>query len=140
MEVKINKEIRDYTESIFFGLNLRQLICSICACLTSVGLYFLLRNYLGKEMLSWICIVGAIPFGAMGFVKYNGMTAEQLVAEWFKSEVLMPSILHFKPENIYEELLKDEYKRIEKEEMKIENKPNKFIQSKRKRERKSKNS
>lgn len=91
-------------------------------------------------MLSWICIVGAIPFGAMGFVKYNGMTAEQLVAEWFKSEVLMPSILHVKPENIYEELLKDEYKRIEKEEMKIENKPNKFIQSKRKRERKSKNS
>lgn len=91
-------------------------------------------------MLSWICIVGAIPFGAMGFVKYNGMTAEQLVVEWFKSEVLMPSILHFKPENIYEELLKEEYKRIEKEEMKIENKSNEFIQSKRKRERKSKNS
>lgn len=26
MEVKINREIRDYQESIFFGLNLRQLV------------------------------------------------------------------------------------------------------------------
>ena len=29
MEVKINKEIREYSESIFFGLNLRQLIFSL---------------------------------------------------------------------------------------------------------------
>ena len=31
MEVKINKEIREYSESIFFGLNLRQLIFSLLA-------------------------------------------------------------------------------------------------------------
>ena len=140
MEVKINREIRNYTESIFFGLSLRQFVFSILACGVAVLLYFLLRSHFGIETLSWVCILGASPFAAIGFITYNGMTAEQLVAEWFKSEVLMPSILHFKPENIYEELLKDEYKRIEKEEMKIENKPNKFIQSKRKRERKSKNS
>ena len=27
MEIKINKEIRNYTESMFFGLNARQCIC-----------------------------------------------------------------------------------------------------------------
>ena len=32
MEVKINKEIRDYTEAIFFGLSLRQFIFSVLAC------------------------------------------------------------------------------------------------------------
>ena len=32
MEVKINKEIRDYTEAIFFGLSLRQFIFSGLAC------------------------------------------------------------------------------------------------------------
>ena len=32
MEVKINKEIRDYTESVYFGLSLRQFIFSILAC------------------------------------------------------------------------------------------------------------
>ena len=39
MEVKINREIRDYQESIFFGLNLRQLIFSILAIAVAVGVY-----------------------------------------------------------------------------------------------------
>ena len=43
MEVKINKEIRNYTESMFFGLSLRQFIFSVLACGVAVGLYFLLR-------------------------------------------------------------------------------------------------
>lgn len=32
MEVKINREIRNYTESMFFGLSLRQFIFSVLAC------------------------------------------------------------------------------------------------------------
>lgn len=39
-KVKINKEIRDYTEAIFFGLSLRQFIFSALACGIAVGLYF----------------------------------------------------------------------------------------------------
>ncbi|MBE6018572.1 MAG: PrgI family protein, partial [Lachnospiraceae bacterium] len=31
MEVKINKEIRDFTESIFFGLSMRQFFFSVLA-------------------------------------------------------------------------------------------------------------
>jgi len=79
MEVKINKEIRNYTESMFFGLSMRQFIFSILACGVVVGLYFLLRNYVGTETVSWMCILGAVPFAAVGFVKYNGMTAEQFI-------------------------------------------------------------
>ena len=74
MEVKINREIRNYTESMFFGLSLRQLIFSVLACGVAVGLYFLLRPYVGTETVSWVCILGAAPFAALGFVKYNGMT------------------------------------------------------------------
>ena len=75
MEVKINKEIRNYTESMFFGLSLRQFIFSVLACGVAVGLYFLLRPHFGTETLSWMCILGAAPFALIGFVKYNGMTA-----------------------------------------------------------------
>ena len=74
MEVKINREIRNYTESMFFGLSLRQFIFSVLACGVAVGLYFLLRPYVGTETVSWVCILGAAPFAALGFVKYNGMT------------------------------------------------------------------
>lgn len=85
MEVKINKEIRNYTESMFFGLSLRQFIFSVLACGVAVGLYFLLRPHFGTETLSWVCILGAALFALMGFVKYNGMNAEQFVWAWIKS-------------------------------------------------------
>lgn len=107
MEVKINREIRDYQESIFFGLNLRQLIFSLLAVGVAVGIYFGLRNVLGTETVSWMCILGAVPFGAMGFIKYNGMTAEQFVSAYIRSEFLMPKHLCFEGENIYYAVLKE---------------------------------
>ena len=75
MEVKINKDIREFSESIFFGLSLRQFIFSLLACVVAVILYFTLKPHLGLETVSWVCILGAIPFAVLGFVKYNGMTA-----------------------------------------------------------------
>ena len=103
MEVKINKDIRDFSESIFFGLSLRQFIFSILACLVAVVLYFLLKPFFGIETLSWVCILGAAPFAALGFIKYNGMTAEQFVIAFIKSEILMPRELKFSNSNIYAE-------------------------------------
>lgn len=105
MEIKINKEIRDYTEGVFFGLSLRQLIFSALACGVAVLLFFTLRPSFGIETLSWVCILGAAPFAAVGFIKYHGMTAEQFIFAWFKSEVLYPKRLVFKAENIYFEML-----------------------------------
>lgn len=115
MEVKINKEIRNYTESMFFGLSLRQFIFSVLACGVAVGLYFLLRPRFGTETLSWVCILGAFPFAAMGFIKYNGMTAEQFVWAWIKSEFLMPKKLMFLPDNLYYETMKATIEAHEKE-------------------------
>lgn len=114
MEVKINKEIRNYTESMFFGLSLRQFIFSVLACGVAVGLYFLLRPRFGTETLSWVCILGAFPFAAMGFIKYNGMTAEQFVWAWIKSEFLMPKKLMFLPDNLYYETMKPTIEAYEK--------------------------
>lgn len=106
MEIKVNKEIRNYTESVFFGLSLRQSVFSAAACIAAVALYFLLRPYFGVEILSWISILAAVPFAVLGFVKYNGMSAEQLVWAWFKSEILMPKKLLFKSKNYHYELMK----------------------------------
>lgn len=74
MEVKINKEIRNYTESMFFGLSLRQFVFSLLAIGVAIGLYFFLKPYVGVETVSWMCILGAAPFAALGFVSYHGMT------------------------------------------------------------------
>lgn len=116
MEVKINKEIRDYTESVYFGLSLRQFIFSILACLVAVVLYFLFRPYFGIETLSWLCILGAAPFAAIGFIKYNGMTAEEFIKAYIESEFLTKKELTFIPNNYYYELLKDKIEGDEKHE------------------------
>ena len=114
MEVKINKEIRNYTESMFFGLSMRQFLFSVLACGVAVGLFFLLRGRFGTETVSWMCVLGASPFAVMGFVKYNGMTAEQFVWAWIKSEFLMPKKLMFLPDNLYYETMKPTIEAYEK--------------------------
>jgi len=99
---------------MFFGLSLRQFIFSVLACGVAMGLYFLLRPQFGTETLSWVCILGAFPFAAMGFIKYNGMTAEQFVWAWLKSEFLMPKKLMFLPDNLYYETVKPTIEAYEK--------------------------
>ena len=105
MEVKINKEIRNYSENIFFGLSLRQFIFSILACISALILFFIFKPVLGTEITSWICIIGATPFGLMGFVKYNGMTGEQFILAYIKSEFLTKRELVFESTNFYYELI-----------------------------------
>lgn len=107
MEVKINREIRNYTESMFFGLSMRQFIFSALAILVAVGLYFLLKPHFGTETVSWMCILGAAPFAALGFITYHGMTAEQFLWAWLRSELLEPKELRFEASNLYYEVLKD---------------------------------
>ena len=111
MEIKINREIRDYTESMFFGLSLRQFIFSFLAVGVAVGAHFTLRPHLGAEVVSWVCILGAAPFAAMGFIKYNGMTAERFVWAWIKSAFIIPKRLTFRATNIYAETFKQGGKR-----------------------------
>ena len=104
MEIKINKDIQEYTEGIFFGLNLRQLIFSALAVGAAVGVYFGLRDKLGTETVSWLCVLAAAPFAVMAFFKYNGMTAEQFAWAFIKSEIIMPHKYPFKAQNLYYEI------------------------------------
>lgn len=106
MEIRINREIREYTESMFFGLSLRQFIFSVLACAVAVLIYLGLGPILGTETRSWLCIVAAFPFAVMGFLKYNGMTAERVIAAWIRSTFLIPRVLTFGNTNYYYKLLK----------------------------------
>ena len=101
MEVTINREIRQYTESMFFGLSMRQFFFSLGAAAVAVILYFALKPHFGTETVSWVCILGAVPFAAMGFVTYHGMTAEQFIWAWIRSELLEPKELRFESMNMY---------------------------------------
>ena len=106
IEIKMNKEIRDYAETMFFGLSLHQFLFSALGCLLSVGIFFLFRNRLGTEAVTWACILGVFPCGLLGFAKYNGMTAERFLWAVIKSQVLYPKKLAFHSTNLMQELSK----------------------------------
>lgn len=73
MQQTINKEIKEYTESIFFGLLMRQFIFSLGACALTVIIYFASYSKLGNEISSWLCIAVYVPFIAFGYLRMNGM-------------------------------------------------------------------
>ena len=91
MEIKINKEIREYKENIVLGLNLRQFVFSIGAVACSAGSYFLLKDIIGKEAVSWICILTAVPMAAFGFFNSNGLSLEQYLFAVVTTEWILPA-------------------------------------------------
>ena len=85
---------------------MRQFVFSLLAVLVAVGLYFLLCPYFGLETLSWMVILAAAPFAVMGFVSYHGMSAEQLLITWIRSELIEPRQLSVQVNNLYYEVMK----------------------------------
>ena len=118
MEIKIPKEVREYHETIFFGLNTRQFVCSMFAVGVAVAMYFLLQPVLGTEEIGWVCLLAAAPFAVCGFFTYHGMTAEQFLWAWLRSELLEPKELRFESENTYYEALKGVIENHDKEALK----------------------
>ena len=115
MEININKDIREYTEGVFFGLNLRQLVCSGLAVASAVAIYFGTREIVSKDIMTYLCIAVAIPFAAIGFIKYNGMPMEKIIVAWLKDNFIVPRKLTVKSNNIYLEALKGYFANKEKE-------------------------
>ena len=115
MEININKDIREYTEGDFFGLNLRQLICSGLAVASAVAVYLSTRETFSKDVITYFCIAAAIPFAAIGFIKYNGMPMEKIIVAFMKDNFIVPRRLSVKANNIYLEALKGYFATKEKE-------------------------
>lgn len=105
MEIRIPKEVHQHKETIFFGLSVRQFLCAVLAVAVAASLYLTLSPILGKEAASWICILAAAPPAAAGFFHYNGMTLEQFLWAFLKSELLCAGTRPFISENIYYHLL-----------------------------------
>ena len=88
IEVKINKEIQRYQESILFGLSLRQMVFALLAIGVAVGAYFGLKPLIGAAEVGWVCMLAAFPFAMCGFFTYNGMPAERFLLAVIRSEIL----------------------------------------------------
>ena len=107
MEVRVNKDIKEYKENMFFGLTLRQFIFSVLGCTVAVALYFALKDKLGLEVATWVCVLGVAPFAALGFLKYNGMPAEQVFIAWVRTKWINPRKYLSQPASYYYEAMEE---------------------------------
>ena len=80
---------------------MRQLLFALLAMIVAVAAYFLLRDVVGEGEIGVVCILAAFPFALCGFFRYNGMTFEQFIIAFIRSELLYPKRLVFKSENLY---------------------------------------
>ena len=112
MEIRINREVRNYHETIFFGLSARQFACSLGAVAVAVGAYFLLKDLIGKETASWVCMLCAAPLAAAGFFRYNGLSFERLLWAMFKTQILCAGRRVYRSENLYDRLLHTQPRKV----------------------------
>ena len=100
MEIKLNKDLQTMQDNVFMGLNARQTVCAGAGVVLGAAAYFLCSRYgINTEAASWICIVIAAPFAALGFITKNGMPFEQIVKAWIKQYVLCPKRIASRLEN-----------------------------------------
>ena len=92
-----------YEEHLFFGLSMRQFVSAALAVGSAVGAYFLLRDRLGTELTSWVCMACAAPCALLGFIRIQGQTFEKFVHTWVESEIMFPSVMVCRCENAYYE-------------------------------------
>lgn len=71
----------------------------------AAGVYLSLSPVIGKETASWVCILAAGPVAAAGFFSYNGLTLEQFLWVFVKSELLCAGGRVFAAENLYYAML-----------------------------------
>ena len=107
MEVRVNKDIKEYKENMFFGLTLRQFVFSVLGCAVAVALYFALKDKLGLEAATWGCVLGVAPFAALGFLRYNGMPAEQVFIAWVRTKWINPRKYLSQPASYYYEAMEE---------------------------------
>lgn len=70
-----------------------------------MGVYFGLRTVVGTGEIGWVCVLTAFPFALGGFFQYNGMTLEQFILAYIRSEFLYPHRLVFKSDNLYAKVM-----------------------------------
>ena len=70
-----------------------------------MALYFALKDKLGLEVATWVCVLGVAPFAALGFLRYNGMPAEQVFIAWLKTKWINPRKYLSQPSSCYYEAM-----------------------------------
>ena len=80
IKADVPHDVTEYKEQFFFGMNSRQLICSVLMIVVAVLVFLVGSKFISTDILVYITIALVAPLAAVGFLKYNGMGFEKIAA------------------------------------------------------------
>lgn len=80
IKADVPQDVTEYKEQFFFGMNSRQLICSVLVIALAVLTFLVGSKFISTDILVYITIFEIAPLAAVGFLKYNGMGFEKIAA------------------------------------------------------------
>ena len=116
MNDEIGPDLREISETIWFGLNMRQLISSVTGIVLAVMIWMLCRDRLGQQYTSWLCCAAVAPCACIGFVKVQGQPFERFALSWLKFAFLESKELPFRSNDINVTLLSKRCEKLTVEE------------------------
>jgi len=105
IEIRIPKDIRGYAEKIFLGLTGRHMIAIAGTVCAGVGFYFLFKDTPLEQFTFALVLIPVAPLAVWGFMRPQGLPAEQYVKNVITSTFLFPERRSYKTENLYDDIL-----------------------------------
>ena len=100
MDRKITTDLREVSGTVYFGLNLRQLVSSAVGIVLSVLVWVSFCDTLGNQYTSWLCCAAVAPCACIGFVKIQGQPFERFALAWLRFQFLEGKELSWKSNDI----------------------------------------
>ena len=81
IKADVPRDVTEYKEQFFLGMTGRQLVCVALMIALAVGTFLLGKKFLTTDILIYLIMVEVAPLAAVGFLKYNGMGFEKMIAK-----------------------------------------------------------
>ncbi|WP_252249114.1 PrgI family protein [Clostridium sp. VAP23] len=91
IEIRINRDPREYKDKFLGGLTSRQIICSALMLILNIPIYIFGSKYINKELVGYLLILVSLPFVLIGFFEYNKMPFERVIFAFIQSKIIQSS-------------------------------------------------
>ena len=101
IEIPVNREIRSYKETIFYGFTMKQVIFGILGLAAGAVVFLWLPKDLNLSVRTLLGLVAGAPMIVLGFLTFNNMTAAELMRVLYNFYLKNPRKYPSVPTNRY---------------------------------------
>lgn len=97
LEIQLNRDIREYTDKLWWGMTGRQIFFCLLGLAAGVVLFFFTIRF-GSGCAAFCCTLGVAPFIALGMFKWKGLPVEMFLRIWIRGNFMTSVFLPYRSE------------------------------------------